>query len=1030
MKLKTFSIAVALFFAGCNLFAQNTYVPDDYFEMALIALGYDSGELNDSVATGNINSITALNVHERNISDLTGIEDFIALEYLSCVNNKISKIDISNNVNLDFFDCTHNQLTDLDVSKNLNLTYLNCGENQLETIDLSQNRALKRFSCYNNKITSINLDSNQELERLICQYNEIEVLDVSKNIKLIEIDCLGNKLRKLNLRNGNNYYMDVDARVNPELFCIQVDNPVLSAGYAGWRKDQKASYSEDCENFKVEMTYIPDDNFEQALIDLGYDSGPLNDSVLTSNINTLTILDVSNKQIDSLEGIQDFKSLKSLIFDNNNLTNINISNNTELTYLTCDNNSLTSLDVSNNQKLTILRCYNNNISELDLTALHFLISLDCSKNRIPGLDLSNNSLLEFLSCGANLLTELDVSNNISLEDLLCSNNLLKTLLIGNNSNIYRINCFNNKIEELDVSNCPVLRDFDCHQNNLKSLNIKNGNNHNMTSEECCNKMFAYDNPNLFCIEADNPCGYESWRVDDHARVSIDCSRINYDVQTACDSYTWIDGNVYTSSNNTATTIITSSGCDSLVTLDLTIEHSTYSVDVQTACDSYKWIDGKTYTKSNYSATHILTNAAGCDSVITLDLTILKSASRDIQTACDSFKWIDGKTYTESNNSATFKYVNAAGCDSIVTLDLTILKSGTGVDIQTACDSFKWIDGKIYTENNNSATYTLVNAAGCDSIVTLDLTILSSGTGVDIQTVCDSFTWIDGKTYTESNNTATYALTNAAGCDSIVTLDLTILKSSTGTDFQTACDFFEWIDGKTYTESNNTATYALTNAAGCDSIVTLGLTILKSSTGVDIQTACDSFTWIDGKTYTESNNSATYTLVNAAGCDSTVSLDLTVVTINKSLAINDSSIISVQSGASYQWLDCDDNYEIISGANSQSYNISKSGNYSVEISLTGCVDTTDCIGFNLVGIYDINFSKVKIYPNPNNGMVNIQFGGLLNPDIRVLTPEGKLVYEQEKINSNEFQFKLDVAAGIYYIEINAQHKKSVFKLVKK
>ncbi len=259
------------------------------------------------------------------------------------------------------------------------------------------------------------------------------------------------------------------------------------------------------------------------------------------------------------------------------------------------------------------------------------------------------------------------------------------------------------------------------------------------------------------------------------------------------------------------------------------------------------------------------------------MTINKTSyGTDTQTACDSYTWIDGNTYTESNNSATYSLTNAAGCDSIVTLDLTINKTSYGTDTQTACDSYTWIDGNTYTESNNSATYTLTNAAGCDSIVTLDLTINKTTYGTDTQTACDSYTWIDGNTYTESNNSATYSLTNAAGCDSIVTLDLTINKKTYGTDTQTACDSYTWIDGNTYTESNNSATYSLTNAAGCDSIVTLDLTINKKTYGTDTQTACDSYTWIDGNTYTESNNSATYSLTNAAGCDSIVTLDLTII----------------------------------------------------------------------------------------------------------------------------------------------------------
>ena len=95
------------------------------------------------------------------------------------------------------------------------------------------------------------------------------------------------------------------------------------------------------------------------------------------------------------------------------------------------------------------------------------------------------------------------------------------------------------------------------------------------------------------------------------------------------------------------------------------------------------------------------------------------------------------------------------------------------DIQTACDSFTWIDGNTYTSDNDTATDTLTNAAGGDSIVTLDLTILSSTTATDIQTACDSYTWIDGNTYTSDNNTATVTLTNSAGCDLVVTLNLTI-----------------------------------------------------------------------------------------------------------------------------------------------------------------------------------------------------------------------------------------------------------------
>ena len=83
---------------------------------------------------------------------------------------------------------------------------------------------------------------------------------------------------------------------------------------------------------------------------------------------------------------------------------------------------------------------------------------------------------------------------------------------------------------------------------------------------------------------------------------------------------------------------------------------------------------------------------------------------------------------------------------MVTLDLTINNSNTGVDVQEHCDTYTWIDGNTYTSSNNTATFTLTNAVGCDSVVTLDLTINNSNTGVDVQEHCDTYTWIDGNIY--------------------------------------------------------------------------------------------------------------------------------------------------------------------------------------------------------------------------------------------------------------------------------------------
>tara|TARA_B100001250_G_scaffold125620_1_gene106843 strand:+ start:3724 stop:7746 length:4023 start_codon:yes stop_codon:yes gene_type:complete len=366
------------------------------------------------------------------------------------------------------------------------------------------------------------------------------------------------------------------------------------------------------------------------------------------------------------------------------------------------------------------------------------------------------------------------------------------------------------------------------------------------------------------------------RIDTITVTQVINSFASTDTQVHCDSYTWVDSVTYTSSNNTATFMLTTAdGCDSLSTLNLTINNSFSITDTQVHCDSYTWVDGNTYTSSNNTATILYTNSLGCDSIVNLDLTIYNSSSStDTQVHCDSYTWVDGNTYTSSNNSATFMFQTVDGCDSLSTLDLTIYNSSSSTDTQVHCDTYTWVDGNTYTSSNNSATFMFTTLDGCDSLSTLNLTINTSTLIIDTQVHCDTFVWIDGNTYTASNNTATYyAGSNSVGCDSSYTLDLTINNSSSSTDTQVHCDSYTWIDGVTYTSSNNSATFMLTTGDGCDSLSTLDLTINYSDSSLATVTSCDSYLW-NGVIYTSSGSYDTL-LISSDGCDSIATLNLTI-----------------------------------------------------------------------------------------------------------------------------------------------------------
>lgn len=143
------------------------------------------------------------------------------------------------------------------------------------------------------------------------------------------------------------------------------------------------------------QTYIPDDAFEQALIDLGLDTGPLDNNVPTDNINSVTSLNVINKSINDLTGIKDFTALLSLSCGNNSISELDLSTNTALSYLACDSNNLNNLDLSANTTLNQLYCNNNNISSLDLSNNTALTTLFCNDNELTSLNIKNGNNTNF-----------------------------------------------------------------------------------------------------------------------------------------------------------------------------------------------------------------------------------------------------------------------------------------------------------------------------------------------------------------------------------------------------------------------------------------------------------------------------------------------------------------------------------------------------------------------------------------------------------------------------------------------------------
>jgi uncharacterized delta-60 repeat protein len=200
-------------------------------------------------------------------------------------------------------------------------------------------------------------------------------------------------------------------------------------------------------------------------------------------------------------------------------------------------------------------------------------------------------------------------------------------------------------------------------------------------------------------------------------------------------------------------------------------------------------------------------------------------------------------------------------------------------------------------------------------------------------------------------------------------------------------------------------------------------------GIDTRTECKSFTWIDGNTYTSSNNTAEYTIVGGASCggDSIVKLNLTINNVSDiSVQLNGSTIIAANNLATYQWLDCLNNYSNIAGATNQSYTPTSIGSYAVKLSENNCIDTSSCINVTTVGLFENSFSnKIIIYPNPTNGKTTIGLENIhekLRLDVYDIT--GKLIDTKLYLNTKQVEYDLNQANGIYLFKINDDNFKEV------
>ena len=498
----------------------------------------------------------------------------------------------------------------------------------------------------------------------------------------------------------------------------------------------------------AQQTYMPDDNFETALIALGLDTFPLNDSINSAAIDTVKLLYITSNSIYDLTGIEGFIALEELDCSSNNLYNIDVQSNLML------------------EKLVIIG------------------------NPISAINLDNNINLTYLHISATVINYLDLSNNINLEWFNANFSSLDTLILGNKPSLNYITATNNNLNTLDASGCGTLSYLVVNNNNLESLNFQNGNNTGLT---IYNSLY---NPNLSCIQVDD-ANYSTtnWtNIDYSSSFSENCSLSGCTDSLACNynSLAWVDDgscvlasdtNLYiVACNNYITisdsitvsgiyndTLINQFGCDSIISVNVTINNSSTSESFVSVCDDYTWNSTLYLSSGIYSWSG--TNIHGCDSTEILNLTI------GICGCTDSLAFNYDINATINDSSCV---VIVYGCTDSIMYNYNLLANtddGSCIPYLDGCTDTAAINYNSLANTNDGSCYSCIinvnnfyylppNLQTCDGFIYL------TPTGSDPFTYC----WSNGVTSNINSNLCDdvyiYTVIDANGCGFSDTIALT------------------------------------------------------------------------------------------------------------------------------------------------------------------------------------------------------------------------------------------------------------------
>ena len=409
--------------------------------------------------------------------------------------------------------------------------------------------------------------------------------------------------------------------------------------------------------------------------------------------------------------------------------------------------------------------------------------------------------------------------------------------------------------------------------------------------------------------------------------------------------------------------------------------------------------------------------------------VSKSYLKEI--VCESYTSPSGKFIWKKTGFYSDIIENYKGCDSLITIDLTIIGISSTLINPVVCGGYTSPSGSFYWTMSGSYYDTLLNHLGCDSFIHINLVVHTSSASTLSLKACDSFNSPSGNYVWTKSGVYYDTILNSMGCDSFITFNLSIKANTFSLINPVSCTHYTSPSGKyTWTKSGFYQD-TIQNFAACDSLITINYTNSSNSSTFSIN-SCFNYSSPSGKYLWTTSGIYQDTIFNVAGCDSAMTINLTINTIDTSLTQVGQKLKANETGAAFQWLDCTNTFSQISGANSQEYSAKLSGYYAVEIKKNACVDTSMCYSVIGSGIIEHNAtSEWLVYPNPTSGKITITFRNTIEEvDMIIRNLLGQKIMSKKYKTCKKLSFEIEGASGIYFIEIRTNEGDSkVLKVIK-